>query len=240
MLLALLLGATSGRADLILTVTPISTTETSTSFTGSFEIDISNPASGTDTSVNSFSLTLQLNPSLGIQFTGVSTSTTTDAYIFNGIGGEAAFGAYDPVTNPTGFLFSNDSFPTTQFAAGDNDWLGSTPPPGTGLPAVDLAPAGASYGLALVTFSASNATAGTAFINLLTNGTTSYSDTDGTTYTLTGAPGSGLDYPNPGTITVATSIIPEPSTVPVIVAVGTMGLVAGWARRRRRGSLLAG
>src|SRR5579885_3390014 len=76
-LLALLLWAPPGRADLALSIVPVSQTETSSSFTGSFEVVLSNndDHSQPPPSVNNFSIQVSLYPTQGITFTGLSQNT---------------------------------------------------------------------------------------------------------------------------------------------------------------------
>ena len=121
--LALSLGATSSRADLSLSITPF----TSTATTGSFEVDLSN-SSGSDVTLNSFSIELTLSNLPGVVFTGASTNTTMDPYIFAGVGGEAFFGS--------SFQFSSLNTPT-DVVASDSDWLSSVPLGGL-LPAITV------------------------------------------------------------------------------------------------------
>jgi hypothetical protein len=158
------------------------------------------------------------------------TQDTTDVhgnnnYIFDGIGSYAAgvpgyqfATAIDPTTTlPT-------TFPATEFTAFDNDWA---PFVNGGASYVTLAAngnAGDTVGLALVSFSASNASAGTAFLNFLSG--SAVTDDTGSAVTLS-TPGGAI-------VVQLTNAVPEPSTIPLIAAVAGLGLFAGWKRRRRR------
>lgn len=222
--LALLLGASSARADLVLSIAPVSITETSSSFTDTFQVNLTNQSDSSSPSVSVFTLELQLSNLPGVQFVDVSQNTTdgmgNNNYIFNGIGSVAA--------GVPGFLFSNNSFPNTDFIASDSDWLGSTPTNGT-LPAVTLN-VGDTYGLALVTFGGSGVPNGTALVNFAADLTTVL-DTNGNPVTL--------DVSSPAaSITVSsTTVVPEPSAASLMAAAGaTVLLAAGWSRRggRRR------
>ncbi len=209
--LALSLLARSSRADLSLSITPL----TSTATTGSFEVDVSNP--GSDVTVNAFTIELTLPNLAGVVFTGASTNTTTDPYIFASVGGEAYFGS-------SSFQFASLNSPT-DLVASDNDWLSPVPTGGT-LPAITVSN-GASYGLAVVSYDASGAPAGsTNPINFFSTGT-SASDTNFGTI--------NLDYSTPaGEIVVSGTIaVPEPSTLVLFLATALPVLVAGGFFRAR-------
>jgi hypothetical protein len=208
-LLALSLGAASYGGQVTLSVTPSVST---TAATGSFEVDLTN-TSGSDVTVSAFSIQLNLSNLTGVVFTGVSTATTTDPYIFTGVGGEAFLGA--------AFQFSFSSFPGTGLIASDSDFLSSIPAGGTS-PAVTLT-SGSTLGLALVTFDASAASAGTALINFLADGT-SVTDSNGNALTL--------DVASPaGSIVVSRAAVPEASTL-VIAASGLASVLLAFGLRR--------
>jgi|SRR5208337_1031138 len=208
--LALSLLARSSRADLTLSITnqmPLTATS------GSFEVDLSN-SSGSDVTVNSFSIELTLSNLPGVVFTGASTNTTTDPYIFAGVGGEAFLG-------PT-FQFCSLNTPT-DLVASDSDWLSSTPSGGL-LPAITVSN-GAAYGLAVISYDTSAASAGTALINFSSSGT-SASDTNFNPITL--------DYlTQAGQIVVSQIVVPEPSTLVLFLATALPVLVAGGFFRAR-------
>jgi hypothetical protein len=221
--LALSLLARSSRAGFILSITnqmPLTAT------TGSFEVDLSN-SSGSAVTVNTFSIELTLSNLPGVVFTGASTNTT-DPYIFAGVGGAA----YALVPGNPPFQFSYSSFPTTDVSASDSDWL-SPPPTGGLLPAITVLN-GAAYGLAVISYDTSAASAGTALINFSSGGT-SASDSNFNPITL--------DYSSPaGSIVVTTTAVPEPSTLvlgasalaSVLVAFGLPRAASVVARRKAK------
>lgn len=222
-LLALVLWAPPSHAGLDLSISPISIVETSNSFTGSFQVNLANlnDTSTPAPSVSNFTIQLELNPSQGIQFTGISQNTLDSNnkgnYIFQNIGGAAELG--------NSFQFSTNAFPNTSFTASDSDFLGSTPTNGVS-PAVTLNQ-GDSFGLALITFSATSATAGTAFLNFLSSGT-SIADTSGNTVNYASSSGS---------IEVNIASVPEPGTMTLLAMSAAVGVIVDRRRRRIAGPL---
>lgn len=219
-LLSLVLWTPPSRAGLALSISPISIIETSTAFTGSFQVNLANvtDTSNPAPSVSNFTIQLELNPSQGIQFTGISQNTVDSNnkgnYIFNNIGGAAELG--------NSYQFSTDTFPNSSFTASDSDFLGSTPTNGAS-PAVTLNQ-GDSFGLALITFSATSATAGTAFLNFLSSGT-SIADTSGNTVNYDSSSGS---------IEVNIASVPEPGTITLLAMAASVGMIMDRRGRRRR------
>lgn len=120
----------SSSADLIMAVDTI---QGPTGGVGSFEVSLTNTGPS-DVTVGGFSI--QLNVGAGVQFTGVSTATAANPYIFLGTG----TGSVDP-----NFKFSTDTFPNSSFTASDTEWADPT----NGIKVTS----GAVFGLALVTYS---------------------------------------------------------------------------------------
>jgi len=173
--------------------------------TGSFEVDLANN-SGSSATVSDFSIELQLSGLAGVVFTGASMNTTAFPYIFAGVG--------------NGPPLSLATFPTTDFAGGDSVFIG--PPYYVTLPSSG---SGSTVGLALVTYDTSAARPGTALINFVSAGT-SADDSNGNPITL--------NYSTPaGQIVVSRSVVPEPSTLVILVSALPWVLVAGGLFRAR-------
>ena len=201
MLLSLLLGAPLSGSSLDLT---LGNFQTISSTTGSFEVDLFNNY-GTAVTISDFSIELQLSGLAGVVFTGATTATTAEPYIFSGVGGPPPF--------------SSSSFPTTDLLAGDSVFAS---------PFYVTLAAGANVGLGVITYDTSGASPGTALINF---GPTGTSVNDSVTNPLLTTQYQ-LDYSTPaGTIVVAGPAIPEPSAF--ILLATALPCVAGIVCRLR-------
>lgn len=178
--------------------------QTTSSTTGSFEVDLFNNY-GTAVTISDFSIELQLSGLAGVVFTGATTATTNDPYIFSGVGGPPPF--------------ASSTFPTTDLMAGDSVFTS---------PFYVTLAAGANVGLGVITYDTSAASPGTAFINFVSAGT---SVSDSVTNPLLTTQYQ-LDYSTPaGTIVVAGPAIPEPSAF--ILLATALPCVAGVVCRLR-------
>ena len=183
-------GAVQPR-DLTLTVTPV----TSTTTTGSFEIDLTNN-SGSDVTVSDFSLNVYLPPSAGVIFTDAEISPLTHPYIFGT--GPGYVGSGPPI-----YTISGSSIMVT---GGDSVFA---------LPPWVTVSNGTTVGLAVISYDASGATPGVSVPISFGTGTNAdyyYYDNNNN---LQGPVPIPLDYlPTPGTIEIpANHVIPEPSTL---------------------------
>ena len=180
MLFSLMLGASSSGASLDLSLGNFQTTS---STTGSFEVDLFNNY-GKAVTVSDFSIELKLTGLAGVVFTGATTATTLDPYIFSGVGGPPPF--------------SGSTFPTRDVTAGDSVFTS---------PFYVTIASGANVGLGLITYDTLGASPGTAFISFVPTGT-SVSDNVFSVPSVS----YQLDYFTPaGKIVVAGPVIPEPS-----------------------------
>ena len=201
LLLSLLLGAPSSGSSLDLTLGNFQTTS---STTGSFEVDLFNNY-GTAVTISDFSIELQLSGLAGVVFTGATTATTAETYIFSGVGGPPPF--------------ASSTFPTTDLMTGDSVFTS---------PFYVTLAAGANVGLGVITYDTSGASPGTAFINFVSAGT---SVSDSVTNPLLTTQYQ-LDYSTPaGKIVVAGPVIPEPSAF--ILLATALPCVAGIVCRHR-------
>ncbi len=125
MLFSLMLGASSSGASLDLSLGNFQTTS---STTGSFEVDLFNNY-GKAVTVSDFSIELKLTGLAGVVFTGATTATTLDPYIFSGVGGPPPF--------------SGSTFPTRDVTAGDSVFTS---------PFYVTIASGANVGLGLITY----------------------------------------------------------------------------------------
>ena len=166
---------------------------------GTFEVLLSNPAGGQSVDVASFSFELMVPANSGVEFTGVSTSTLSAPYIFDGTGGSTV--------DPT-FTLSLDAFPNTDFKGSDTEFT---------YPSISLAP-GSVFGLALVSYSVSpSAPPGDVQITFVGDGTS-----------LSDAEGKGIDFTKDitqGVIHIAGAAVPEPSSFVMAVVGVAAGLV---------------
>ena len=155
-----------------------------TSAGGSFEVDLTVQQSASQSyGVAGFSIELSVPNSDQIQFSSVSTSTTSSPYIFDGTGTLSV----DP-----NFMFSSSNFPTTDFAAADVEWS---------LPSITVMP-GATFGLALVTYSITPGPPG-GTVPIIFESTTSVTDADGNPIAFTsqnGAIQTMLTVPEPSSL----------------------------------------
>jgi hypothetical protein len=175
-----------------------------TSAGGSFEVDLTNQKSASQTyGVAGFSIELSVPNSDGVQFSSVSTSTTSFPYIFEGTGTASV----DP-----NFIFSSSTFPTTDFAAGDVEWS---------QPSIMVVP-GATFGLALVTYSITPGTPG-GTVPISFESTTSVTDAGGNPIAFTSQNGS-----------IRTMLaVPEPSSLVMgFISAALVGSAVALKRRR--------
>jgi hypothetical protein len=218
-LAAVLQLSAASRADLTLNITNMTT---SSPTAGSFEVDVSND-SGNAVTLSNFSLELTLSGLSGVSFAGASTDTTAAPYIFDGVGGAA----YSLLPGNPPFQFSYSSFPTTDVAVSDSDWL-STPPLGGLLPAITIAN-GATFGLAVTDYSVLTQTSGIAQVNFAAAGTAA-SDTNFNSV--------NFDYDSPAAaIIVPTATVPEPSTL-ALAAIALAAILAACGFSRSGGPAL--
>ena len=180
---ALACGPTAANADFVMSIGDY---EQTSALSGTFEVTLSN-TDPTTYYVAGFSFELMLPSSSGIQFTGASTATVANPYIFNGTGSATI----DP-----GFVFSYDSFPNTSFTASDTEFTYSS---------IAIA-SGSSFGLGLVSYTISpNAPPGSVPISFVSDGT-SLSDADGNAISFTTQGGS-----------IRANAIPEPSSFVLLI-----------------------
>ena len=200
--LALTLGI-DVRCDAGLVIESQSVTATPGS-SGSFDILIMNTNSpgGSSFDVAGDFIGLSLTGLAGVEFTGVSITTTSAPYIYVVSG-----------TTQGGGPFSLDTFPNTQFLASDAEFGP------LGFRAINP---GDVFGLANVTYTvAPNATPGTGVLTITTD--TSLSDATGANVPFTSPP-------NGGAFTVSAAI-PEPTSA-TLLAIGSVATVVYSARKR--------
>src|SRR5208337_1713303 len=156
-----------------------------------------------------------------------ATSGSFEVDLSNSSGSDVTVNSFSielTLSNLPGVVFTGASTnTTTDPVASDSDWLSSTPSGGL-LPAITVSN-GAAYGLAVISYDTSTASAGTALINFSSSGT-SASDTNFNPITL--------DYlTQAGQIVVSQIVVPEPSTLVLFLATALPVLVAGGFFRAR-------
>lgn len=210
-LLLALLAPGRARADLFVSVQP-AVTSVSAGGSGTFELILSNTGpSAVD--IATFNYQLQIAETAPVMFTGVSSATSIQPYIF----GVDGFGIGGIVGNDSGFNTLTVS-----------DFLNNFVPPDV---PVSLA-AGGFASLGLVSFSVDAAAAPQDVAVLINN------DID---FTFLAATNTGrivpiaIDGVSPGTIRITGTSVPEPASL-AMLTLGAAGLLATtrarWRRRR--------
>ena len=172
---------------------------------GSFDVLLSNtnsPSGGASFDVAVDAFTLGLSGPLDVTFTAVSIATVAAPYIYVTSG----------TTVPGGSPLSADTFPDTQFTAGDSEFAA---------PGFRTVSPGATFGLAHVSYTVSPTTSNgidtIGFLNV------SLTDLNGAGITTTISNGS-----------IRVGAVPEPSTLIQFATAVLFGLGLFWRRRRRR------
>jgi hypothetical protein len=177
---------------------------------GTFEVLLTNTelSGGQSFGVASFSFDLMIPSASGVQFTGATTATVSNPYLFAGTGGASV---------DANFTLSLDSFPNTGFTGSDTEFTFSS---------ITVDP-GKTFGLGLISYQVgANALAGDVPIAFAAAGT-SLADAAGAAIAFTADDRNGV-------IHVSGSAVPEPSSLVLALFGLGAGLVNLITTRLRR------